>query len=358
MKRKNLAADVTTQIWLKLAWQPALWKYFYRQQQVTAHFLAKANCRQIQESLQVDKATASQIKQQLKLKVKEVIEKLKEKNVTFISRESTYFPAGLKQLAQVPLGLFVQGNWEIFKKPIVAIVGARKCTAYGRQIAFEFSQALAAAGLAVISGLAIGIDTQAHLGALEKGTIAVLGSGFNHLYPAGNKNLAAQILKNKGLLLTEYPLDWPVKAVHFPARNRLIAALADVVIVVEAAKRSGALITADFGLELGKEVMAVPGSIKNPYAVGCHNLIKQGAFPVTDVSEVLSLFNLPAENSKNALVTQNELFYLNMIDYQGLPVDLVIAKAKKAPKEVLSFLTTLELKGYIKKEGGKVIRVR
>lgn len=344
-------------VWLKLAFAPHLWKYFYRNK-LAASFLATASCQQLQETLKIKKSVAEQIKKQLNKDLTAEFLELKTKNTVFIGREQPEFPHSFNELDQPPLGFFAQGNIELLKKTKVAIVGARKCSSYGRQIAFEFSQALADAGIVVISGLAIGIDTQAHLGALKSGTIAVLGSGFNYFYPSINKSLAQEIVKNNGLLLTEYPLAWPVKAQHFPARNRLIAALADYVIIVEAAQKSGALITADLALELGREVMAVPGSIKNPYAVGCHNLIKQGAYPLTDINELLTMLNLPSKTQNKKGLSDAESAFLNCLEFTGIPLDLAIAKAKVTPNEALALLTALELKGYIKKEGSKIVRLQ
>jgi len=344
-------------VWLKLAFAPHLWKYFYKSK-LTATFLATASSQQLQEVLKIELKVAELIEQQLKLDLKAKLLELQTKNTVFISREHPKFPDNLKELNQPPLGFFAQGNLELLKKIKVAIVGARKCTSYGRQIAFEFSQTLAEAGVVVISGLAVGIDTQAHLGALKNGTIAILGSGFNHLYPPINKSLTVEIVKNNGLLLTEYPPSWPVKAQHFPARNRLIAALAECVIIVEAAAKSGALITADLALELGREVMAVPGSIKNPFATGCHSLIKQGAYPLTDINELLSMLRLPSRVESKKQLSEAESKFLNCIDFTGTPLDLIIAKAKVTPNEALSLLTALELKGCIKKEGSKLIRVQ
>lgn len=352
------SASSRENVWLRLALAPAFWKYFYRQKQLKAAFLAQATPQQLKKVLEVELEVGKEIKHQLNKDISSYLKELKKREIIFISRQHPLFPRQLYNLSQIPVGLFVKGNLGLLKKPVVAIVGSRKATVYGRQIAFEFSQALAEAGSAVISGLAVGIDTQAHLGSLKSGTIAVLGSGLNQIYPPVNRSLATEILKNKGLLLTEYPLDWPVKAVHFPARNRLIAALAQVVIIVEAAEKSGALITADFALELGREVMAVPGSIKNPYASGCHSLIKQGAHPLTDIDDVFSLLQLSYQTKETKPLNAEEQLYLDLIDFQGTPIDQLIVKTKKAPEEALALLSTLELKGYVRKEGGKVLRVK
>jgi len=206
-------------------------------------------------------------------------------------------PELLRQIHDPPRALFLRGSAdaEILGRPAVAIVGARACSPYGSQVARMLGRELAAAGLVVVSGLARGVDGEAHRGALEAGglTVAVLGCGIDRDYPAAHADLARRICE-RGLVVSEYepgvePAPW-----RFPARNRIIAGLAAATVIVEARERSGALITADFALEDGREVFAVPGEITGTLATGTNRLLRQGATPLTSADDVLDVFGLAA----------------------------------------------------------------
>ena len=205
--------------------------------------------------------------------------------------ESNDYPEQLRNIYEPPLKLYVLGKKEILKQMGIAIVGTRNATEYGKKAALEFSRSLSENGFNIISGLALGIDTQAHLGTLQLDcigkTIAVLGSGLDEIYPKQNIKLAQQIIKSGGCLITEYPLGTKPEKLNFPKRNRIISGLAKGVLVVEASQKSGALITADFALEQGRDVFSIPGDIFNFNAVGSNNLIKQGAKLVTKYEEIL-----------------------------------------------------------------------
>ncbi|ANM32246.1 hypothetical protein ABI59_13280 [Acidobacteria bacterium Mor1] len=207
--------------------------------------------------------------------------------VRILPRSSREYPAELEQLPDPPVVLY---KWGTFEGGVTraALIGSRRCTAYGRRIAAGLSASLTRQGLEVVSGGARGIDTAAHKGALEAGgsTIAVLGAGLGRLYPPENRDLFREIA-GSGAVLSELPMDAPARPEQFPRRNRLIAALSAAVVVVEAAGRSGALITARQALDLGREVMAVPGPIHSPVAEGCHRLIQQGARLVHTSADIL-----------------------------------------------------------------------
>lgn len=209
-----------------------------------------------------------------------------------ISIDSKYYPEQLKQIYDAPIKLYVLGNKEILKHKGIAIVGARNASEYGRKVTLQFSRKLSENGINIISGLALGIDTCAHLGTLQntsKGkTIAVLGGGINKIYPKQNIELARNIIKRGGCIISEYPAESKPEKINFPQRNRIISGLSSGVLVVEASKKSGALITADFALEQGREVFAVPGNILSLTSVGTNNLIKQGAKLVSSYEEILS----------------------------------------------------------------------
>ncbi|HFC4341736.1 TPA: DNA-processing protein DprA [Neisseria gonorrhoeae] len=199
------------------------------------------------------------------------------------------FPEMLTQGLTAPPVLFLRGNVRLLHKPSAAIVGSRHATPQAMRIAKDFGRALGGKGIPTVSGMASGIDTAAHQGALEAegGTIAVWGTGIDRIYPPANKNLAYEIAE-KGLIVSEFPIGTRPYAGNFPRRNRLIAALSQVTLVVEAALKSGSLITAGLAAEMGREVMAVPGSIDNPHSKGCHKLIKDGAKLTECLDDILN----------------------------------------------------------------------
>ncbi len=220
---------------------------------------------------------------------------LGRQGVRWLGRSGESFPALLGAIHDPPPGLFLRGGAgaEVLSRPAVAVVGARSCSSYGAQVARTLGRELAAAGLVVVSGLARGIDGEAHRGALDSGgtTVAVLGCGIDRDYPAAHASLAAAI-RETGLVVSEYapgvePAPW-----RFPARNRIIAGLAHATIVVEARERSGALITADLALEEGREVFAVPGEITSRLSAGSNELLRLGAAPATSAADVLESFGL------------------------------------------------------------------
>jgi DNA processing protein len=222
-------------------------------------------------------------------------ERLTAQGFAFVGRTSAAFPALLRSIHDPPPGVFVRGSAhvDLLTRPAVAIVGARACSGYGASVARMLGRELARAGLVVVSGMARGVDAEAHRGALESGgpTVAVLGCGIDRDYPAAHAQLARRIAEN-GLIVSEYapgvePAPW-----RFPARNRIVAGLCAATVVVEARERSGALITADLALEEGREVFAVPGEIGSALSVGTNGLLKLGAAPLTGAADVLSSFGL------------------------------------------------------------------
>lgn len=199
------------------------------------------------------------------------------------------YPEKLKNIYAKPQILYALGNIELLNSKSIAIIGCRQCSEYGKKNAFKFAYQLAKNGICVISGLARGIDTFAHWGALKANgsTIAVMGSGLNEIYPPENIELYEQILKKNGAIITEYPLNSKPERYHFPARNRIISGLSDGVLVVEAKKRSGTLITVGHALEQGKDVYAIPGNITSDNSYGTNELIKEGAIPVTRIEDFM-----------------------------------------------------------------------
>lgn len=208
-----------------------------------------------------------------------------------ISIKNNKYPNQLKNIYDPPAKLYVLGNKSILNQRNFAIVGSRKATQYGKKIAMQISKELAENGLNVVSGLAIGIDSYAHLGCLQVKdagkTIAVLGSGLDVIYPKENRKLAEQIINSGGCIISEYPIGSKIEKNNFPQRNRIISGLSEGILVVEASKKSGALITTEFGAEQGKEVFAVPGDINKEQSEGCNLLIKDGANVVTSSQDII-----------------------------------------------------------------------
>ena len=224
-------------------------------------------------------------------KYKEYLIKNEIKMITIYDEE---YPAKLKLIYDKPITLFAKGNINLLKNKSIAIVGARNCSEYGKNVSRKFAYELSKHNICIISGLAKGIDQYAHIGTLEaKGnTVAVVGNGLDTIYPLENTKLYEQIVDENSLIITEYIIGTKPNKMNFPARNRIISALSDGIVVIEAGKRSGSLITVDFGLEHGKEIFAVPGNIDNYNSIGTNELIKQGANLVTESDEIIDLLRV------------------------------------------------------------------
>lgn len=276
------------------------------------------------------------------------------------------YPGVLRQLADPPAILYGRGRW--LEGPALAIVGARRPTDIGRRFTERLAAELAAAGLVIVSGLARGIDAAAHRGALETGgrTVAVLGCGIDRVYPPEHARLYNRISEH-GLLLSEYPPGIAPLPGHFPARNRIISGLSQGTLVIEAARDSGSLITAEFALEQGREVMAVPGGIDRKTSYGPNLLIKQGAHPVTEASEILQILGFPGIARDAAPATEPEELALTgpaarilaLLDLTPLHSDELARESGLTPRELSAILLHLELEGYAEKlPGGRYIRGR
>ena len=283
------------------------------------------------------------------------LERLHALGLRFLGRSDPGFPPLLRAIHDPPPGLFLRGNPEaaLLALPAVAIVGARACSAYGRQIARSVARELASAGLVVVSGLARGVDAEAHRGALEAGgiTVAVLGCGIDRDYPAANRELARQIATS-GLIVSEYapgvePAPW-----RFPARNRIVAGLCSASVVVEARERSGALITADFALEEGREVFAVPGEITSALSAGSNALLRLGATPLTCAQDVLESFGLVAADRAEPQVGAAAGLVLASVREAAAGADELARATGLAAEELAVALTELELAGAVTEEGG------
>jgi DNA processing protein len=276
--------------------------------------------------------------------------RLAARGYRFVARSSPQFPPLLGQIHDPPPGLFLRGvgDPEMLTRPAVAIVGARACSGYGRSVARTLGRELAAAGLLVVSGLARGVDGEAHRGALDAGgaTVAVLGCGIDRDYPVAHADLAQRIAET-GLIVAEYapgvdPAPW-----RFPARNRIVAGLAAATIVVEARERSGGLITADFALDGGREVFTVPGEITSGLSAGTNALLKIGAAPLTCAADVLSSFGLQAEAAREPPVEGAPGRVLALVRDTASGADELTRSSGLAADEVARALVELELAGRV-----------
>ncbi|MBQ3413921.1 MAG: DNA-processing protein DprA [Clostridia bacterium] len=209
--------------------------------------------------------------------------------IQIIKKENKRYPQKLKQIYSPPQILYAIGNTGILNLPSISIVGGREHTEYGKKSAYYFSYNLAKAGLVIVSGLAKGIDSFSHIGCLAaKGkTIAIIGSGLDNIYPKENEELAKKIIEAGGCIISEYPLGTKPEKRNFPERNRIISGISNSVLVVEAKEKSGSLITANFALEQGKDVFAVPGNINSKNSIGTNLLIQEGAIPVINYKDIL-----------------------------------------------------------------------
>jgi DNA processing protein len=268
-----------------------------------------------------------------------------------------------------PESLHVRGLWPLPERPCVAIVGSRTPSPYGEAVAEQLANDLARAGLIIVSGLARGVDAAAHQGCLEAGgqTVAVLGTGVDVIYPASNTGLARRILEGGGTLVSQFPDGTPPQRHNFPKRNWTMAQLAALVVVVEAGEASGALITAEAGLALGKDVMAVPGSVFSPLSVGCHQLLRDGAGLIQNARDVLSQLGCSVEVLDDPLRPPARLglgppaggrdgILRHLSDVLPLSAAELSRKLGLPFAEVLGRLTALELEGRVKRQGSAFVR--
>ena len=296
-----------------------------------------------------------------KINVEKEAEKLARENIGIVILSDENYPTLLKEIHQPPALLYVKG--ELKKDEFtIAIVGPRKVSSYGRQVAEQFSRELSQAGMTTVSGMALGVDNLVHRECLKLNnrTIAVLGSGIdqNSIYPSTNKKTAETIIQ-RGAVISEYPFGTPPLKQHFPARNRIISGMSLATLVIEASEKSGALITANFSLEQNREVFAVPGSIYSLNSVGTNNLIKMGAKMATNAQEILDELNLSsaAKFSKAKEVIpdneQEEVILKKLLEAEEpIHIDKLSKLTDISVTEISSVLTLMEMKGKVKNIGG------
>ncbi|MDP3047798.1 MAG: DNA-processing protein DprA [Chloroflexota bacterium] len=286
------------------------------------------------------------------------LERIAQRGITLLTWDDEDYPRQLKNIHSPPPLIYVQGKLAPQDEIAVAVVGTRRLTVYGRECTMQLAGELGRHSITVVSGLAKGVDTMAHRGALEAGgrTIAVLGTGLDVVYPPENARLADEIAQ-RGALITDYPLGTQPEAGNFPPRNRLISGLSLGVVIVEAGDKSGALITCDYALEQGREVFAVPGNITSRMSVGTNRLIQQGAKLVTRVEDIVEELNLGMVAEQLVMrdvlpENDQEAALLRSLTTEPTHVDEIVRASGLPVSEVSATLTMMELKGMVRQVGG------
>ena len=288
--------------------------------------------------------------------------RIEKENIKVFSIKDEEYPILLKQIPDSPYIIYMRGNLDCLNLPMIAIVGSRKLTEYGSRVARIFARDLANNGICVVSGLAFGVDACAHLGALDaKGkTIAVLGNSLDNasIGPRSNFQLAEEILENDGLLISEFPIETKGAVWTFPSRNRIMAGMSMGTLVVEAAEKSGSLITANLALDYNREVFAVPGPIFSPQSVGTHKLIKSGAKLVACAADILEELKIeqnakPSAEKIDLQLSEGEKNILKTLSHEGVYIDRITKLTKLETATVSGTLSMLEIKGLVKNIGGQ-----
>ena len=330
----------------------------------TAEEVFRSSERELQAIGLDEEIAESLVSQALLDQANREMDLLEKKGYSVLTLRDDRYPVCLREISDPPLVLYYAGKMDTLNKAAVAIIGARKPTPYGRAVAERLAQDLAAKGLVIVSGMARGIDSIAHWGALKEGeTIAVLGSGLEVIYPKENRSLCEKIIE-KGLVLSEYPLKAAPLGYHFPNRNRIIGGLSIGVLVVEGTKKSGSLITARLALEENREVMAVPGNITSALSGGTNRLIKDGAKLVENWKDVVEELPLPVkekilaeENEKSrqlpSLGEGEKRIYELLFPDALVSVDELVEQADLSVSEVLCLLLSLEIKDLVDQRPGK-----
>lgn len=292
--------------------------------------------------------------------------KAKAMGVKIVSLDDNEYPALLRTIYAPPVILYLRGSFEVISRPAVAIVGSRAATAYGVKIARKLAADLTMRGVMVVSGMALGIDTAAHYGTLDRGgpTIAVLGCGVDVIYPRQNMKLYGEIMKN-GLIVSEYPLGTKPESFRFPSRNRIISGMAMGTVVVEAAKRSGSLITARMAMDEGREVFAIPGRIDSFKSAGTHHLLQEGAKLVNSVEDILEELPMVSSSGKSGQedntsksgkvvnLKVEEEAVLGLLDAYPESMDNLIMRSGLSAAKINEIMLMLEIKGLVEVAPGQ-----
>ncbi len=294
--------------------------------------------------------------------VEKDIEWLNGENNHIVTFDDDAYPIMLREEVSAPPLLYVCGNISLLNQRQIAMVGSRNASAYGKKVAYDFAADFSNNKIIVTSGMALGVDAASHKGALsgDSGTIAVVATGIDRVYPARHKELAHQIAQD-GAIVSEFPLGTAPKTENFPRRNRIISGMSAGTLVVEAAKKSGSLITSRYAMEQGREVFAIPGSINNPLSKGCHELIKNGAKLVETADDIISeIGSLFLVTDKKSISDPEEKLgheyndLLEQIGFEQTSVDLLVEKTGLTPDTICSMLLILEMDGFVESEAGGI----
>lgn len=291
------------------------------------------------------------------------LKQLEKQKISFVCQSNDNYPKLLKKIPNPPIILYLKGNIKILhlvqNEKLIAIVGTRHITSYGRQVTEMFAGELAQAGLVIVSGMAFGVDGVAHASCLKSGgkTIAVLGNGVDLPYPRENEKLYDEILGSDGLIISEYAPGEPPSVGSFPARNRIVAGMSNAILVTEGAKDSGSLITASFGLEYGRKVFAVPGPITSSLSAAPLRLIEKGAKLVVSSEDVIremgiKTSDLPKNQKKFESLSHEENKIIELIENEPMGFDEIARRLKIEPSKLGTILSMMEIKGLIKNSGG------
>ncbi len=321
----------------------------------------QANSDQLIKAGINEKVANEFIQERKEINLDQILEKLNKENIKIITPNDDKYPKLLSEIFDPPEILYYKGNLDNLHEFNISVVGARKFTSYGRMAIENIIPSLTEAQIGIISGLAIGIDSLAHYETIKNSghTVAVLGTGIDNqsVYPSSNKQLAERIIDSGGVIFSEFPIGTPPLKHHFPQRNRIVSGLSLGTLVVEAAEKSGALITAKCSLEQNREVLAVPGNIFSLVSKGPNNLIKQGAHPVTSASDIIDALGLEnvkthIESKKTLPETEEETLLLATLSHDPTHINDIIQDTKMSTSVVSSTLTIMEMKGMVKNVGG------
>ncbi|MDU5107817.1 MULTISPECIES: DNA-processing protein DprA [unclassified Clostridium] len=282
-------------------------------------------------------------------KIKKFQEYINKNNIGYITINSKEYPENLNHLSDPPYVIFYKGNLELLKGELIAVIGARKYSGYGAQVTKVISKELSENNFTVVSGLAAGIDSIAQRSAIDYPgkTIGVLGCGIDIIYPKSNKLLYEDILKNHGLIISEFLPNTPPMAYNFPRRNRIISGISKKLIIIEATDKSGSLITVNYALELGMDVMAVPGPVFNGNSEGCNKLIRDGAKPFTEMVDLYDFLSIIKEKNKNREKNTCKSIILNIINSEPIHLDDIIESVNVDRKVLFELLFEMQNRNEI-----------
>lgn len=323
----------------------------------TAENIFNSTFKELEALIFLNNEEINKILNHKKFNLNEYLLKLENNNIKYYSFFNSEYPDKLRDIDTPPLLIYLKGTPVYNNIPVVTIIGSRRCTEYGKRVAYEFSKELAKSGVTVLSGLAYGIDTFANKGAVEANgnSIAVLGCSVDICYPKENRELKSKIEEN-GCTLSEYPVSTEPRSHHFPIRNRIMSGMSDGVIVVESSIKSGTSITVNYALDYGREVFAVPGSIYNKSSFGTNQLLKEGAIPITSVDDVINHLKIEVKDLKKEDIeikktyislTEKENKILKFITETPIEVEKILIETNLPINEIQTNLTLLELKNLI-----------